>query len=152
MGGVTEPALYGLGLRYRRPLIGLAAGGFVGGIWAGTTHVTAYIMGSSSFLSILGYVGGGALNTLNAGISDLLAMSVATAVTYATWRDSNEERLGRAAQRELRAKAAPRPQRTPAPPQRAFSQRVPYEKNLLTRSREYSAVSSMSPKAMTSPA
>lgn len=94
VGGVTEPALYGLGLRYRRPLIGLAVGGFVGGIWAGATHVTAYIMGSSSFLSILGYVGGGALNTLNAGISDLLAMGVAAAVTYATWRDANAPSRG----------------------------------------------------------
>ena len=94
VGGVTEPALYGLGLRYRRPLIGLAVGGFVGGIWAGATHVTAYIMGSSSFLSILGYVGGGALNTLNAGISDLLAMGVAAVVTYATWRDANAPSRG----------------------------------------------------------
>lgn len=34
----------------------------------------------------------------------------------------------------------------------AHSPKAPYEKNLLTRSREYSAVSSMSPKAMTSPA
>jgi PTS system beta-glucosides-specific IIC component len=91
VGGVTEPALYGLGLRYRRPLIGLAAGGFVGGVWAGATHVTAYIMGSSSFLSILGYVGGGVLNTVNAGISDLLAMGIAAAVTYATWRDGTAQ-------------------------------------------------------------
>lgn len=75
-------------------LIGLAVGGFVGGVWAGATHVTAYIMGSSSFLSILGYVGGGALNTLNAGISDLLAMGVAAAVTYATWRDANAQSRG----------------------------------------------------------
>ena len=75
-------------------LIGLAVGGFVGGVWAGATHVTAYIMGSSSFLSILGYVGGGALNTLNAGISDLLAMGVAAAVTYATWRDANAPSRG----------------------------------------------------------
>lgn len=77
-----------------QPLIGLAVGGFVGGIWAGATHVTAYIMGSSSFLSILGYVGGGALNTLNAGISDLLAMGVAAAVTYATWKDANAPSRG----------------------------------------------------------
>lgn len=91
VGGVTEPALYGLGLRYRRPLIGLAVGGFVGGVWAGATHVTAYIMGSSSFLSILGYVGGGVLNTVNAGISDLLAMGIAAAVTYATWRDASAQ-------------------------------------------------------------
>ncbi len=91
MGGVTEPALYGLGLRYRRPLIGLAVGGFVGGVWAGATHVTAYIMGSSSFLSILGYVGGGVLNTVNAGISDLLAMGIASAVTYATLRDGTAQ-------------------------------------------------------------
>jgi PTS system beta-glucosides-specific IIC component len=94
VGGVTEPALYGLGLRYRRPLIGLAAGGFVGGIWAGATHVTAYIMGSSSFLSILGYVGGGVLNTVNAGISDLLAMGIASAVTYATWCDGTAQSRG----------------------------------------------------------
>ncbi len=91
VGGVTEPALYGLGLRYRRPLIGLAVGGFVGGVWAGATHVTAYIMGSSSFLSILGYVGGGVLNTVSAGISDLLAMGIASAVTYATLRDGTAQ-------------------------------------------------------------
>ncbi|MDY4534693.1 MAG: PTS transporter subunit EIIC [Tractidigestivibacter sp.] len=94
VGGVTEPALYGLGLRYRRPLIGLAVGGFVGGIWAGATHVTAYVMGSSSFLSILGYVGGGALNTVNAAISDLLAMGIATAVTYVTWGACDGEGRG----------------------------------------------------------
>ena len=94
VGGVTEPAHYGLGLHYRRPLIGLAVGGFVGGVWAGATHVTAYIMGSSSFLSILGYVGGGALNTVNAGISDLLAMGIAAAVTYATWRDGTAQCRG----------------------------------------------------------
>lgn len=70
---------------------GLAVGGFVGGVWAGATHVTAYIMGSSSFLSILGYVGGGVLNTVNAGISDLLAMGIASAVTYATLRDGTTQ-------------------------------------------------------------
>ena len=69
-------------------------GGFVGGVWAGATHVTAYIMGSSSFLSILGYVGGGVLNTVNAGISDLLAMGIAAAITYATWRDGNASSRG----------------------------------------------------------
>ena len=69
-------------------------GGFVGGVWAGATHVTAYIMGSSSFLSILGYVGGGVLNTVNAGISDLLAMGIASAVTYATWCDGTAQSRG----------------------------------------------------------
>lgn len=69
-------------------------GGFVGGIWAGATHVTAYVMGSSSFLSILGYVGGGALNTVNAAISDLLAMGIATAVTYVTWGACDGEGRG----------------------------------------------------------
>ena len=87
VGGVTEPSLYGIGLRYRWPLLGIAVGGFVGGLWAGATNVTAYIMGSSSFLSIFGYVGGGALNTANAAISDLLAMGVGAVVTYVTWHD-----------------------------------------------------------------
>ena len=39
----------------------------------------------------LGYVGGGALNTVNAGMFDLLAMGVAAAVAYATWRDGNAQ-------------------------------------------------------------
>lgn len=58
--------------------------------------------------------------------------------------------------RELRAhKPSKKRRRSPNGPRRrrgAHSPNAPYEKNLLTRSREYSAVSSMSPKAMTSPA
>ena len=39
----------------------------------------------------LGYVGGGTLNTLNAGMFDLLAMGGAAAVAYATGRDGNAQ-------------------------------------------------------------
>jgi len=61
---------------------GMALGGFLR--QRGTAEA-----GEALGYFVPGIVGGGALNTLNAGISDLLAMGVAAAVTYATWRDAN---------------------------------------------------------------
>ena len=37
VGGVTEPALYGIGLKYKKPLIALMIGGAVGGLYVGLT-------------------------------------------------------------------------------------------------------------------
>src|SRR5690606_34032013 len=41
VGRVTEPAMYGVGIRYKRALLGMIAGGFAGGLYAGRFGVTA---------------------------------------------------------------------------------------------------------------
>ncbi len=82
LGGVTEPALYGLGFRYKRPFIPLMIGGFCGGLYAGITHVGAYAMGATNFLSVLIYVPGGVSNTVNGCISCAIAFIVTTIFTY----------------------------------------------------------------------
>ena len=82
LGGVTEPVLYGIGMKYKRPLIAMLIGGAVGGLYAGITHVGCYVMGTSNFLSILGLAIGGTANIVNGTIASLLAMGVTAVCTY----------------------------------------------------------------------
>lgn len=83
VGGVTEPSMYGVGIRYRRPLLGMIAGGFAGGLYAGLTGVTAYAMiPVANFLNILSYVGGSTSNLIHAVITILISIVVSAVVTY----------------------------------------------------------------------
>ena len=83
IGGVTEPALYGVGFRYRKPFIGLVAGAFMGGLYAGITHIQAYnFIPSASFLCFLNYVGGTSMNVINGIISAVIGFAVSCAVTF----------------------------------------------------------------------
>jgi len=83
VGGVTEPGLYGVGMRYKKPFIGLMAGGFAGALYAGIVHVTAYnLVPVASFLAVTAYIGGTQINLINGIISAAIAFVVAAAVTY----------------------------------------------------------------------
>ena len=53
VSGVSEPALYGIGMRFKTPIIGVALGGLVGGAVAGILGAKAYSMGYSSILGIV---------------------------------------------------------------------------------------------------
>ncbi|MQS75261.1 glucose PTS transporter subunit IIA [Companilactobacillus halodurans] len=52
VAGVTEPAIYGVNLKYRRPMYGVMAGGFVGGFIASLLGAKAYVMGYSNVLAL----------------------------------------------------------------------------------------------------
>lgn len=52
VAGVTEPAIYGVNLKYRRPMYGVMAGGFVGGFIASLMGAKAYVMGYSNILAL----------------------------------------------------------------------------------------------------
>lgn len=82
VGGVTEPAMYGIAFRYKRPFAGIAAGGFAGGLIAGIMHLGVYTPGSANVLNLLRFVNGGTTNLIGAIISCLIAMIAAAAVTY----------------------------------------------------------------------
>ncbi len=83
IGGITEPGLYGIGLRYKKPLLGMMAGGFAGGLYAGITNLTAYqIVPVGNFLSLLDFVGGHNMNFINGIIAAVIAFAVAAIVTY----------------------------------------------------------------------
>ncbi len=83
IGGVTEPALYGVAIRYKRPFIGMMIGGFCGGLYAALTHITAYVMVPvANFLALTAYVGGNSSNLINGIISGVIAFVVAAIATY----------------------------------------------------------------------
>ncbi len=52
VAGVSEPAIYGINLPRRKPMIGVMAGGAIGGIIAGLFGCRAYIMGYSTLLAL----------------------------------------------------------------------------------------------------
>ncbi|MBP2058228.1 PTS system beta-glucosides-specific IIC component [Lactobacillus colini] len=83
IGGVTEPALYGLAIRYKRPFIGMMIGGFAGALYAGIVHETAYVLVPvANFLALSTYVGGSVTNIINGVISGAIALVVAAVATY----------------------------------------------------------------------
>ena len=83
IGGVTEPGLYGDGFGYKKPFIGMLAGGFAGGLYGAITGLTAYaVVPVANFLCLLGYVGGSQMNFINGVLSAVISFVVAAVVTY----------------------------------------------------------------------
>ena len=90
VGGVTEPALYGIGLKYKKPLIALMIGGAVGGLYVGLTHSYMYGLGATNFLMILSFSGGSTANFINGTIGCVISMLAAAAATYIIGFDKND--------------------------------------------------------------
>ena len=82
VGGVTEPALYGLCFKYKRTFLGIIIGGFAGGLLLGFTGVRTYLFGASNFLSVLSYTGGSTENLVFGVLAWAITFTVSAAVTY----------------------------------------------------------------------
>ncbi|HFR3402871.1 TPA: PTS transporter subunit EIIC [Streptococcus suis] len=89
LGGITEPALFGVGIRFKRPFIALAIGGFVAGLYAGITQVGIYVMGATNVLMLLGFIGGGTTNMVNGVIGCMISLSLTAILTYFFGFDKN---------------------------------------------------------------
>lgn len=75
--GITEPALYGVNLKLKRPLIAAVIGGAVSGLYLGITGVGRYTSGSPGLLALPGYIGTeGFTNIINAVIGSAIAFVV----------------------------------------------------------------------------
>lgn len=83
IGGVTEPGLYGIGVRYKRPFIGMMAGGLSAGLFAAMVGLKVYnFLPVASFLALLGFIGPDMMNMVFAIIGAILAFVVSAIVTY----------------------------------------------------------------------
>jgi PTS system beta-glucosides-specific IIC component len=81
VAGVTEPAMYGVTLKYKTPMIASVIGAGVAGLYAGITHLVAYSMGGSpSSLSIIQMIGGDSFKNMTNGVITLLISLVVTFV------------------------------------------------------------------------
>ena len=82
VGGVTQPSLYGIGFKYKKPFLGMMIGAALGGAYAGLTHVKVYVLGATNFLSFLGYINGGTANMVNGIISMAISLFGSAIAVY----------------------------------------------------------------------
>ena len=83
VGGVTEPGLYGVGVKYKKPFIGMVTGGAVAAIYAWIVNLTVYnFIPVASFLMVFSYVGASMMNVINAIITCIIGFVVSAVVTY----------------------------------------------------------------------
>lgn len=87
VAGVTEPAIYGVSLPRKKPMIGVMAGGAVGGVAAGLMNVRAYAMGYSTILSLPIFQD----TMLQAAIAILIGIATACIVTYVLCPEISKE-------------------------------------------------------------
>lgn len=74
--GITEPVLYGVNMRLKRPLVAATIGGLCGGFYAGITGVTRFGGGGAGLAAIGLYIGPDPSNVINALISAAIAFVV----------------------------------------------------------------------------
>lgn len=93
--GITEPAMYGVTLRLKYPLVAAMIGGGCAGIWAGLTNVRTYVSATSGILSLPVYIGeDGLSNLFNAIICILISMTVSFSLTFFwTLKKQRQEQL-----------------------------------------------------------
>lgn len=80
--GVTEPAMFGVTLKLKKPLYAVIIGGACGGLYAGLNGVVRYTSGTPGLASFAVFIGENPMNIVHAFIS----VGIGFAVTFAlTW-------------------------------------------------------------------
>ena len=84
--GITEPTLYGVGMKYKTPLYCAMAGGAVGGLYAGIMRVKQWAYGTSTVFALPVYIGEDN-SFLHICIAVAISMVVAFILSYLTFKD-----------------------------------------------------------------
>lgn len=90
--GITEPAIFGVNVRYKKPFIAGMIGGAVGGLYAALTHVGASAYGVTGIFGILitvpnSELGLGVWNIVNYILTMLIASAAAFVVSFIWFKD-----------------------------------------------------------------
>ena len=89
--GITEPALYGVNLRFKTPLYASMIGGAAGGLFLGLFRVSNYSGGSPGFLTLPSYIGGESMmNFVYACIGAVISVFVAFVAGLILYKDKVE--------------------------------------------------------------
>lgn len=80
--GITEPALYGVNLKLKRPLYGAMIGGGAAGLYAGITGIHTFSSTTAGLLALPVYIGGDSMmNVVNAVITIIISIVVTAIAT-----------------------------------------------------------------------
>ncbi|MNO81576.1 PTS system beta-glucoside-specific EIIBCA component [compost metagenome] len=82
VGGVTEPAMFGINMRLKKPLYAAMIGNFCGAAFAGLMKVYTYAFaGSAGIFGVAGFIGPTKMNVIYMGISVLIGFVVTFIIT-----------------------------------------------------------------------
>lgn len=90
--GITEPALYGINMRFKTPLVASCIGGAIGGLFMGFLGVRNYGGGSPGLLTLPGYLGGerGFYDILWAAAGAAIAFAITFVLTLVLFKEKKE--------------------------------------------------------------
>lgn len=80
--GITEPSLYGVTLRLKKPLIAAMIGGGCAGIYAGISGLVRYAFVSPGLAGLAAFIGENPMNIVHALITCLIAFGVTFVLTW----------------------------------------------------------------------
>lgn len=89
-GGVSEPALFGISLRFKKPLIGVMLGNFVAAGYAGLMKVVAYPSGNCTIFGIVRYISEDKSNLVNMIIAMVIGAVISFLFTFFTFKGTEE--------------------------------------------------------------
>lgn len=89
--GVTEPAMFGVTLKLKKPLYAVIAGGAVGGLYAGLMGVVRYTSGTPGLASFAVFIGENPMNIVHAFISVGIGFVVTFILTWILGFEDPEE-------------------------------------------------------------
>ncbi|MDR0921116.1 MAG: beta-glucoside-specific PTS transporter subunit IIABC [Lactobacillales bacterium] len=99
--GITEPALFGINVRFKTPLYAAMAGGGVGGLFIGLMGVRRFASGSPGLLTLPVYIGDkGLTNFINACIACAIAFVVSFIVSYILFNENKVSESEQAFEKE----------------------------------------------------
>ena len=107
--GVTEPALFGVNIRYKKPLYACMIGGGVGALFAGITGLKAYANAAPGLASIAMFIGEEPYNILWAILTIVISISVTFVLTwifggdYLKYTEEEENNITKVSEFELKA-------------------------------------------------
>ena len=80
--GITEPAMYGVTMKLKKPLIAICSGGALAGLYIGLMGVVRYSSGAPGLASIAIFIGENPMNIVHALIGCVIAFVSAFALTW----------------------------------------------------------------------
>lgn len=90
--GITEPALYGVTLKYRSAMYATMAAGGISGVFLGIVKARTFAGGSPGFLVLPGYIGGDSLNNFYmATAGAVLAVVLGFIFSFVLFKENEEE-------------------------------------------------------------
>lgn len=103
VAGITEPALYGVNVRLKRPMIGACCGAIAGGLFGGIMQLKCFGIATPSFVTIVQYVEKNRSSSIFIALATMLiAVIISFLVTYIigfediVYEDEEEKILERA--------------------------------------------------------